>query len=263
LSIVSHKASTGGPSPGFDRTTGAERIRRAGIALFKEFGYHGTSMRALADAVGLEAASLYYHFPSKQEILVDITGRTMDELLRGLQRALAGNGSHMQRLRNAVRFHVLYHVDRQDEAFVSHSELRSLTRANRALINAKRDRYEHTLRSFLHAGVEAGEFEIRDVPITTIAILMMCSGVSDWFADRGRLSGEQIAAEYADLVAHLVGRGGAGADRPGAGRRADPAAGPPQSTPSAPAARRRRIARADRGATTAGRPVAVVTGGEP
>jgi AcrR family transcriptional regulator len=88
-------------------------------------------VRDLAQAVRIETASLYYHFPSKQEILLDLFDRTMDALVDGLERAAATGSSPEEWLRAAVRFHVLFHVERQDEAFISHSELRSLTAENR------------------------------------------------------------------------------------------------------------------------------------
>jgi AcrR family transcriptional regulator len=219
--MIKKRRSSAGASASAARGSGApDRIRKAGIALFKRFGYHGTSVRALADAVNMEAASLYHHFPSKQKLLAELFDRTMDELLEGLQQALATDGGHEQQLRNAVRFHVRYHIDRQDEAFVSHSELRSLSAPSRKRINAKRDRYEHMLRSFLEAGVKAGEFAIHDVPIMTIAILTMCSGVSDWFTPRGRLSADQVADEYAEIVLGLIRRpGGSGSGRRAAVRK--------------------------------------------
>jgi AcrR family transcriptional regulator len=117
--------------PTRDRADPSERILRTATILFKARGYHGTSVRALAQAVGIEAASVYSHFPSKQKILCDIFNRTMDDLLNGLERALSGATTHEERLQAAVRFHILFHVERQDEAFVSHSELRSLTPSNR------------------------------------------------------------------------------------------------------------------------------------
>jgi len=248
--VIKKRRSRGASSASVTRGRGApDRIRKAGIALFKRFGYHGTSVRALADAVGMEAASLYHHFPSKQKLLAELFDRTMDELLEGLQQALASDGGHEQRLRKAVRFHVLYHIDRQDEAFVSHSELRSLSAPSLKRINAKRDRYEHMLRSFLEAGVKAGEFAIKDVPIMTIAILTMCSGVSAWFAPRGRLGADEVADEYAEIVLGLIQRpGGPGSERRAAARkssrhgegtrRAAPAARARAATPR-PAARRR------------------------
>jgi len=181
-----------------------ERIRAKAIALFKAHGYHGASVRELAQAVKIEAASLYYHFPSKQDILFDLFERTMDDLLGGLAQALASGATSEEKLCAVVRFHVLYHVAHQDEAFISHSELRSLSAQNRRRIVDKRDRYERMLRALLAEGVHAGEFQIDDVRLTAIGILTMCSGVSDWFTGRGRLTAHKVAERYVDMVVRLV-----------------------------------------------------------
>ena len=188
------------------RDSSSERIRRAAIELFNARGYHGTPIRALARIVRVEAASLYYHFPSKQKILTDIFARVMDDLLSGLERAVQMGTTPEERLRTALSFHVLFHVERQAEATISRSELRSLTASNLRRIIAKRDRYEAMLRTLLSEGVESGPFEVRDVPVTATAILTMCSGVSDWFSSQGRLSADAVADAYADMVQQMVGR---------------------------------------------------------
>lgn len=186
-------------------TSGAqERIRLAAIELFKSRGYHGTSVRDLAQATGLEPASLYYHFASKQEILLDLVDRVMDAMLDGLDKILASRSRPSERLEAAVRFHVLYHVAHQDEAFVSHAELRSLTPQNRNAVFAKRDKYERMFRDLIAAGVAADEFAVEDVPLTCISVLMMCSGVSDWFTRGGRLTAVGVADRYVDMVMRLV-----------------------------------------------------------
>src|SRR5437899_9426982 len=110
-----------------ERAAAAERILRAAMALFRERGYHGSSMRTLARGLRMEAASLYYHFGSKQEILFAILDRTLDDLLHGVGRAVAAVDGPEARLRAAVRFHVLFHAHSQHEAFLSHSELLSLS----------------------------------------------------------------------------------------------------------------------------------------
>src|SRR5262244_652290 len=92
------------------------RILRAATTLFRGRGYHGTSMRTLARGLRMEPASLYYHFPSKQEILFAILDRTLDDLLEGLERAVAAAEGPRERLRAAVRFHVLFHAHRRQEA---------------------------------------------------------------------------------------------------------------------------------------------------
>jgi hypothetical protein len=64
------------------------------------------------------------------------------------------------------------------------------------------------LRTFLATGQKAGAFQVADVRLTTIAILMMCSGVSDWFAKEGRLNGDAIADAYFDMVLRLLRQSG-------------------------------------------------------
>ncbi len=187
-----------------ERATAAERILRAAVVLFRERGYHGSSMRTLARALRMEAASLYYHFCSKQEILFAILDRTLDDLLAGVGRAVASADGPQARLRAAVRFHVLFHTDSQHEAFLSGSELRSLTQANLRLVLTRRDEYERVFRGLLASGVRAGVFQVADVRLTAMAILTMCTGVATWFADGGRLSPEAIADRYVEMIMKSV-----------------------------------------------------------
>jgi len=190
-----------------DRDAAAsDRILKAATALFCKRGYHGTPVRALARVLRMEAPSLYYRFPSKQEILFAILDRTLDDLLDGLRRAVATGNGPEDRLRAAVRFHVLFHARRRREAFVSHSELRSLTPANQRRVIAKRDQYEQVFRGLLAAGVRAGRFHVPDVKLTTAAILSMCTGVATWFSEGGRLDPEAIADRYVENILRAVER---------------------------------------------------------
>jgi AcrR family transcriptional regulator len=151
-----------------------ERIRSKAIALFKAHGYHGASVRELAQAVRIEAASLYYHFPSKQEILFDLFERTMDDLLSGLENALASEATPRgQAARGRALPRAVPHWRTRTKRSSAIASLRSLTPQNRRRIVVKRDRYERTLRELLAEGVGAGEFRIDDVQMTAIGILTM------------------------------------------------------------------------------------------
>jgi len=193
---------------------GAARIRRAAVGLFRERGFHGTTVRQLADAADMESASLYYHYHSKQEILVDLFHHTMDALIQGVEQAVLQQPGASERLRAAVLFHVHFHITHQDEAFVSHSELRALADPHRAAIVAKRDRYETLFRDLLESGRRDGVFDVEDAALASTAMLMMCSGVSDWFGSHGRLSADTVACRYADMALRLVQAGGNAAMRP-------------------------------------------------
>src|SRR5450432_3077518 len=58
------------PRPATDGTRG--RILRAGLGLFAEHGFHGTSIRDIAAEAAVQSASLYAHFPSKEAILAEL-----------------------------------------------------------------------------------------------------------------------------------------------------------------------------------------------
>src|SRR5258707_518411 len=49
-----------------------EKIRAAAVQLFAEMGYHAAPLRDIAGLAGIQAASIYYHYPSKQALLVEI-----------------------------------------------------------------------------------------------------------------------------------------------------------------------------------------------
>ena len=141
-----------------------ERILQSAVELFAARGFHGTSVRDLAQAVGIEAASLYYHFPSKQVLLHVLFDQIMNELLDTLRLATLAGGPPPQRLPGVARAHVAFHIARRKETFVSRSELRSLLPAHRRLIVAKRDGYEHAVRELLAEGVALATFRLKTSP---------------------------------------------------------------------------------------------------
>ena len=55
-----------------ERGNTRERILDIALDLFSVQGYDKTSIREISDKLGLSKASIYYHFPSKEEILVSL-----------------------------------------------------------------------------------------------------------------------------------------------------------------------------------------------
>src|SRR3954453_6088057 len=64
------------------RRDGAETralVRRTALPLFTEQGYEATSLRQIADELGINKASLYYYFDSKEAILRSLFEERGDE----------------------------------------------------------------------------------------------------------------------------------------------------------------------------------------
>src|SRR5580765_5269419 len=73
---------------------------------FREKGYRAVSMRELADHVGIEAASFYNHFDSKESILKEICFRMAAEFFNGIEAAIGGEKSLERQLTKAIASHI-------------------------------------------------------------------------------------------------------------------------------------------------------------
>lgn len=178
------------------------RVREAALKLFARGGYAAVSMRAIAAEVGVQAGALYNYTPDKQSLLFDLMEGHMTELLaaRVDDPGLPADA----RLQSFVEFHIRFHHARPDAVFIAYMELRNLTDENFARIEALRRRYEDGLEAILRDGVAAGAFRVRDTKIATLAIIAMLTGVNTWFRAGGRLSLEEVTAEYWDMVRRAV-----------------------------------------------------------
>lgn len=61
-----------------------ERILEVALDLFRRHGYEGTSIRDVAERMGLTKAAVYYHFPSKESLLADVLTPAMTRVRRVL-----------------------------------------------------------------------------------------------------------------------------------------------------------------------------------
>jgi AcrR family transcriptional regulator len=187
-----------------DVTPRAQSVLDAAVALFSEFGYHGTSMRDIAKLVGVGPGALYNHWPGKQDLLFYLMDAWLTELHNTLLARLKGVQEPTERLRLLVEHHVAFHAAHTAEMLICDSELRALTDRNRRVVLDKRRRYEAVLDDVIGDGVEHGAFNAVDVRLTTMQTLGMCTHVATWFKPEGRLSIDAIASAYADRVLHSL-----------------------------------------------------------
>ncbi|MCB2223876.1 MAG: TetR/AcrR family transcriptional regulator [Actinobacteria bacterium] len=88
-----------------DASATRERILKAAAAAFARRGFHGTSTRGIAAAVGIRQPSLFHHFPTKQAILAELLDRDLGPALERIRRIRAGGG------RPAARLHAYVEAD--------------------------------------------------------------------------------------------------------------------------------------------------------
>ncbi|MER5442116.1 TetR/AcrR family transcriptional regulator [Streptomyces sp. NPDC002790] len=182
----------------------ARRLLVAAVQAFAERGYHATTTRDIASRAGMSPAALYIHYKTKEELLLKISRIGHDKALAILRRAVETEGTAAERLAEAVRSFVRWHAGHHMTARVVQYELDSLGEENRPEIVALRRQSDAAVREILNDGVRAGEFDVPDVPGTTVAVLSLCIDVARWFNAEGKRTPDEVGALYADLVLRMV-----------------------------------------------------------
>ena len=179
-----------------------ECILVAAIQLFAEYGYHAAPLRDIARVAGIQAASIYHHYPNKQSLLVEIMEVYMQRLNHSLERILCDYSDPLQRLQEAIASHIRLHTTYKAEFFIIDTEIRALEGENRPYILSLRDAYESLLQNLLQDGMERGVFQPCDVKVASYAIIAMCTEVAAWFRPNGRLTVQQVTNIYRQLILH-------------------------------------------------------------
>lgn len=186
-------------------------IVQAAAQIFREKGYHATSMQDIADAVHLQKASLYHHITSKQEILLEILNHALDRMTAEIGAVVDSDLSPTEKLRGALRAYTTILIEDRDLASVLLLEYRGLGPKLLAEHIARRDQVDRLWRKMVQAGIDSGEFRPIDPVMTSFALLGVQNWMVTWFHKRGRLSAVQAADGFADLFLQgLLNGSGAG-----------------------------------------------------
>src|SRR5918999_2878231 len=122
------------------RSSRSEQIADVATRLFSERGYHGTSMRDIAEGSGVRAASLYAHIARKEDLLYGIVSRAAERFMADVEAAATEATRPRDRLRAAMRAHVRVVAEDVRAARVFHHEWTALTGKRRAEVVQLRDR---------------------------------------------------------------------------------------------------------------------------
>jgi len=177
-----------------------EQILEAAARLFRERGFHATSVRDIADAVGLQGGSLYAHVQSKDEVLWEIVKESADRFFRALRPVVASDRDTLTKLREAILVHVNVITEDLDAAAVYTTEWRHLPEPRRSEFAAWRDEYEQLFRSLVHQGMREGHLSPVDEGYATLFILSALNYVYLWFRPEGRMGSEAVARMMADFI---------------------------------------------------------------
>jgi len=187
---------------------GKAAILRAAVAVMGEDGYEGASMREIAARAGVSVAALYYHFPSKQDLLREFVDGAYDVFLARLDRRLAATAATASaRLDEIVSSLIAAHLHdewAQLAANVAGREYTRLAPPERAAIEEKRRRLLDLVTEVIIQGGASGEFRVGEPRETARAVIALCTSVVGPFPEMNRSMNDVIKLyqRFARALAH-------------------------------------------------------------
>ena len=188
-----------------------ERIHDAGLTLFNERGYTGTTVRELADACGLTPGAIYNHYASKEALLFAIVDRVHDEADAVLGETLRAAGREpTDQLDALAAAFTAFHIARPRETRVANRDYIYLPGGERDSIVRRRRRVRALFADVLRAGERDGSFSFGElgsedaVQAASMAILNMVVLVAEWFDPAGPRSAEDTAALHGRLALRIA-----------------------------------------------------------
>ena len=156
-------------------------------------------MREIALKVGIQPASLYSHFRSKEDVLWHVCQWTVDTATQLMDSVEASAKTPLERFALFIHSFVVFHAEHRREALVTSTQWRSL--------NSERDiakRYHDRARGYVQAIDDTGMVRIQDIEQVTLALLDLNIGVATWYRPAAHCAPHDLASSYVQLALSML-----------------------------------------------------------
>lgn len=177
-----------------------EQILQTSAKMFKDRGYASTSMRDIATELGIEAASLYHHIKSKEEILEIICFGMAHKLTAAIAEVNDIYFNAEEKLRMAIKNHVQIITENISQSAVFLHEWRSLSEPRLSEFKALRDDYEKGINTILAEGINEDVFADVDQKFASLTILSTVNWINEWYNPAGKMNASEIATKLSDFI---------------------------------------------------------------
>ena len=192
---------------------GKQVLLRAAVEVMGDDGYEGASTREMASRAGVSVAALYYHFPSKHDLLREFLEEAYEVALTRVRRRIDGVEDPVDRLREIVGTIIWSHLHDEFAQAASNVLLREYTRLDppsRASIEVKREELLALVEQVIGEGVASGVFAATEPRETARAIITLATTLALPYPSIGR-SLDEVIELYQGFAVTLASGSNAGA----------------------------------------------------
>lgn len=178
-----------------------EQVIRVAAQLFKEKGYAAASMRDLAQKLGIEAASLYSHIKSKEEILQTLCFDIAAEFIKSLDEVESRKISASEKLRLGIVGHIQVMAKDLTASAVFMNEHRHLSPRFLSKFLLLRINYINRFKRIIEQGVASGEFKKNiDKKLAVMTLFSSLNWMPMWYDPQGKIDPVDLGQQLSDML---------------------------------------------------------------
>ena len=149
--------------------------------LFKEKGYSAVTMRDIAQAMNIKAASLYNHIKSKQEILVLIIIEIAEEFTNVINEIVSADITSIQKIEKVIQLHIDITLRNSDALACLNNDWMHLTDNELNYFIKMREEYEQNFREIVKKGIQTKELQNINPEVIVFSTLSTLRTLYLWY----------------------------------------------------------------------------------
>jgi AcrR family transcriptional regulator len=185
--------------------TRKEEIIRIAAILFKEKGYSAVTMRDLASAMGIKAASLYNHISSKQEILSNIIISLAEEFTEGMKDIKNASENSINKLKQIVTLHVTITSQNQFGMASLNNDWMHLEEKLDYYLSLRKN-YEEDFRSIIEQGIDNNELRKGNAAVILFSMLSTLRSLYIWLPKKEDLNLNDFAEDLSLVLINGINK---------------------------------------------------------
>ena len=158
-------------------------------------------MREIADVVGVEAASLYNHIKSKNELLNIICFDVANRYTQKMEEIETSKLSSLTKIEKLLRFHIDGMINHFEEVYVSDREWKHLDNPYLSNMQNQRRTYRKRFAAIIEEGVKKKEIKKIDVSTAVLIMLHAIGGIESWHRSTQKITGKELEE---NMVSFLI-----------------------------------------------------------
>ena len=171
--------------------------------LFTEKGYSAVTMRDIAKAVGIKAASLYNHISSKEEILTYIIISLAEEFTNGMEVILNSNNTSVDKLKLIIGLHVSITTKNQYGMASLNTDWMHLEEKLEYYLQLRKN-YEDNFRTIIEQGVQNNELKEGNLDIMLFSILSTLRSLYVWIPNKDNIQINKLSDQISVVLLHGI-----------------------------------------------------------